>query len=325
MFRRTLLAITSIFAISIITFVIITLPPGDFLDAKIAELESMGDDTSFARIQEMRGFYGLDKPVWQQYYVWISNISRGSFGRSLDLDIPVMRLIGERLLITVILALATKLFMFVLAIPIGIYSAVRKHSVGDYTFTFIGFVGLAIPDFLLALVMMYMAFVYFGANVGGLFSPHYIEAPWDLGRVVDLLSHLWIPAFVLGTSGTAALIRVMRNNLLDELARPYVVTARSKGIGEFRVIMKYPVRVALNPFISTIGYVLPFLISGSVIVSVVLSLPTVGPILLRSLLQQDMYLAGTIILLLGALTIVGTLISDILLMVFDPRIRLEDS
>ena len=320
-----MLAITSIFAISIITFVIITLPPGDFLDAKIAELESMGDGTSFARIREMQAFYGLDKPIWQQYYVWISNMSRGSFGRSLDLDIPVMTLIGERLLITIVLALATKLFMFGLAIPIGIYSAVRKHSVGDYTFTFIGFVGLAVPDFLLALVMMYLAFAYFGANIGGLFSAQYIEAPWDLGRVVDLLTHLWIPAFVLGTSGTAALIRVMRNNLLDELARPYVVTARSKGIGELRLIMKYPVRVALNPLISTIGYVLPFLISGSVIVSVVLSLPTVGPILLRSLLQQDMYLAGTIILLLGALTIVGTLISDILLMVFDPRIRLEDS
>ena len=212
-----------------------------------------------------------------------------------------------------------------MAIPIGIYSAVRQHSVGDYAFTFIGFLGLAIPDFLLALVLMYLGFVYLGANIGGLFSIQYIEAEWSVGRVVDMLSHMWIPALVLGTSGTAALIRIMRANVLDELYRPYVVTARAKGMQEWRLIVKYPVRVALNPFISTIGYVLPYLISGSIIVSVVMSLPTLGPVLLTSLLQQDMYLAGTIIIFIGAMTVIGTLLSDILLVLADPRIKTEES
>ena len=328
MVRRTLIGLSTIVFISGITFVIIQLPEGDYLDAYIAALES-GTHNQFAitpapdEIDALRAFYGLDKPLYMQYLTWIYNMSRGSFGMVLDLQVPVIKLIGERIVITVALALSTVLFTWVLAVPIGIYSAVRQHTVGDYTF--IGFIGLAVPDFLLALVLMYLAFQYLDASIGGLFSTQYVEAPWSLGRVVDMLTHMWIPAIVLGTSGTAALIRIMRANLLDELARPYVITARAKGLREWKLILKYPVRVALNPFISTIGYVLPFMISGSVIVSVVLSLPTLGPILLRALLQQDMYLAGTIMLFIGIMTVIGTLISDVLLMLTDPRIRMEQS
>ena len=221
--------------------------------------------------------------------------------------------------------LVTLLFTYAVAIPIGIYSAVRQYSVGDYVVTCIGFIGLAVPNFLLALVIMYLAFAYFGASVGGLFSTEYMDAPWSWGRVQDLLKHLWIPAIILSTAGTAQLVRILRANLLDELRKPYVVTARAKGLSELRAILKYPVRVALNPFISTVGYTLPFLVSGSIIVSIVLSLPTVGPLLLKALLAQDMFLAGTMVLLLGIMTVIGTLISDILLVWIDPRIRLEDT
>jgi peptide/nickel transport system permease protein len=235
---------------------------------------------------------------------------------------PIKDVLSERMTMTVVLTMSTILFTWVMAIPIGIYSAVRQRSVEDYTFTFIGFIGLATPDFLLALVMMYFAFVWFDFDVGGLQSREYYGAPWSIGKLLDLGEHLIIPVIVLGTSGTAGLIRIMRANLLDELRKPYVVTARAKGLRELRLTLKYPVRVALNPLISTIGYILPALISGSVIVSVVLSLPTVGPILLQSLLGEDMFLAGTIILFLGLLTIVGTLISDILLVIIDPRIRI---
>ena len=236
---------------------------------------------------------------------------------------PIKEVLGDRMLMTVILALSTVAFTWVMAVPIGIYSAVRQRSVEDYTFTFLGFIGLAVPDFMLALVMMYFAFVWFDISVGGLFSRQYIQAPWSVGRVWDLIQHLWIPVIILGTSGTAGLIRIMRANLLDELRKPYVVTARAKGLRELKVVLKYPVSVALNPLISTVGYILPFLISGSVIVSTVLSLPTVGPVLLQALLSEDMFLAGTVILFLGLMTIVGTLLSDILLVIIDPRIRLE--
>ena len=328
--RRTILGFSTLVFISIISFVIIQLPEGDFLTAFLAAAQG---GTSFTgevqlapkEIEKLREFYGLDRPLYVQYLTWVANMGRGEFGLALDRYVPVLDIIGERIALTAILALGTVLFTWVLAIPIGIYSAVRQHSVGDYAFTFIGFLGLAIPDFLLALVLMYLGFVYLGANIGGLFSIQYIEAEWSVGRVVDMLSHMWIPALVLGTSGTAALIRIMRANVLDELYRPYVVTARAKGMQEWRLIVKYPVRVALNPFISTIGYVLPYLISGSIIVSVVMSLPTLGPVLLTSLLQQDMYLAGTIIIFIGAMTVIGTLLSDILLVLADPRIKTEES
>lgn len=329
--RRVLIGFTTVIFISIVSFVIIQLPEGDFLDAYLAAAAGATSNVageiqlSPKEIENLRRYYGLDQPLYIQYLKWVFNMSKGSFGTVLDLQIPVIQLLGERLLLTVILALASVMFTWLLAIPIGIYSAVRLHSIGDYTFTFVGFIGLAVPDFLLALVLMYFSFVYFDANIGGLFSAEYIEAPWSMGRVRDLVNHLGIPAVVLGTSGTAALIRIMRANLLDELHRPYVVTARAKGLSEVWLTLKYPVRVALNPFISTIGYVLPYLISGSIIVSVVLSLPTLGPVLLRALLQQDMYLAGTIMMFIGVMTVIGTLVSDILLVLMDPRIRFGSS
>ena len=249
---------------------------------------------------------------------------QGNFGVSMEWQRPVMEVIGDRLLLTALLAFAAVIFTWILAIPIGIYSAVKQYSIGDYIFTFVGFIGLAVPSFLLALVVMYLSFAYFGASIGGLFSTEYLDAPWSLARFWDLCKHLWVPALILGTAGTAQLVRILRANLLDELRKPYVVTARAKGLSELRTIIKYPVRVALNPFISTIGYTLPFLVSGSIIVSIVLSLPTVGPLLLKALIAQDMFLAGTIVLLLGLMTVIGTLISDILLVWIDPRIRLEE-
>lgn len=321
--HRILLACLTIAVISVISFVIIQLPPGDYLDSYIATLEAQGDPVSDLQVAGLRKQYGLDRPMPVQYLIWVGNMLQGEFGVSLEWNRPVSQLIGERLFLTVVVALAAVLFMWIMAIPIGIYSAVRQRSIGDYVFTFVGFIGLAIPDFLLALVLMYFAFAWFDASVGGLFSPEYIDQPWSFGRAVDMLKHLWVPAIVLGTAGTAQLIRILRANLLDEMRKPYVVTARAKGLSLWRAVLKYPVRVALNPLVSTIGYILPFVISGSVIVSVVLSLPTVGQLLLGALMSQDMYLAGTIVLLLGAMTVIGTLLSDILLVVIDPRIRMD--
>jgi peptide/nickel transport system permease protein len=262
--------------------------------------------------------------MYVQYLKWLLLTLRGNFGLSMEWSLPVMEVIGDRLLLTMVLALAAVAFTWILAIPIGIYSAVRQYSPGDYVVTFIGFIGLATPSFLLALVVLYIGFAHFGTSIGGLFSVEYVNAPWSVAKVRDLLGHLWVPAIILGTAGTAQLIRIMRANVLDELRKPYVVTARAKGLSELRVILKYPVRMALNPFISTVGYTLPYLVSGSIIVSVVLSLPTVGPLLLKALIAQDLFLAGTIVLLLGVMTVIGTLISDILLVWVDPRIRLDD-
>ena len=325
--KRLLLALLTTWAISVIAFVIILLPEGDVIDYIRHGMIGVGlagneNILTEAQADVFRKEYGLDRPIYWQYVRWIHRMSRGNFGYSYRLEVPVRGLLGERLMFTLVVGFSTVLFTWVLAIPIGIYSAVRRQSVGDYTFTFLGFIGLAVPDFLLGLVLMYIAFAYFGWSVGGLFSPDYLSAPWSLARVWDLLKHLWIPAIVLGTAGTAYLIRVMRNNLLDELGKPYVVTARAKGMRGWRVVLKYPVRVALNPLVSVIGYLLPRMIGGSIIVSVVLSLPTLGPLLLDALLAQDPYLAGTIVLALGALTVIGTLISDILLVIVDPRIKL---
>ena len=281
--------------------------------------------------QFYREYLGLDKPQYVRYGKWVWNLMRGELGYTFSDgyyaggDQPIKNVIGDRIWITVILTGFTVIVTWTFAIPVGIYSAVRQHTIGDYLFTLAGFTGLAVPDFLLGLVLMYIGYAYFNQNVGGLFSADYINVPWSLDKALDLLKHLWIPALVLGTSGTAGLIRVMRNNLLDELGKPYVVTARAKGNISWRLILKYPVRVAINPLISTIGYLLPSLVGGSVIVSVVLSLPTIGPILLRAIFQQDSYLAGFLVLLLGVLTVIGTLISDILLAVVDPRIKLTGS
>ena len=271
----------------------------------------------------LRAQYGLGQPMYVQYGKWIGQILQGNLGVSFQYRVPVADVIGERLLLTIILALGSVLFVWITAIPIGIFSAVRQYSLQDYLATTIGFIGLAVPDFLLALVMMYFAWDLWGFSIGGLFSPEYVTAPWSWGRVSDLLQHMVIPIIVLGTSGTAALIRITRANLLDELRKPYVTTARAKGMSEWQLIFKYPVRLAFNPIISMTAYILPFLVSGSVIVSVVLNLPTLGPVLLRSLLSQDMFLAGSIILMIGVMTVIGTLLSDILLALVDPRVRLQ--
>lgn len=321
--RRGLAMIPTLFAISIISFGIIVLPPGDFLSSYVASLESQGVTVDQAALVALRERYGLDQPVYVQYFKWISGVIRGDFGQSFELNQPVSTLIWGRLALTFVISFITLLFTWVVALPVGIYSAVRRYSLGDYVFTLFGFIGLAIPNFLLALVLMYIAFKYFNQSVTGLFSPEYIDAPWSAAKILDLLAHLWVPVIIIGTSGTAGLIRIMRANLLDELHKPYVTTARAKGMSETRLLIKYPVRLALNPFVSTIGWSLPFLISGSAIVAIVLNLPTSGPLLLRALLVQDMFLAGSFILILAVMTIIGTLISDILLAWLDPRIRYE--
>lgn len=304
-----------------LAFIIIQLPPGDFVDTYIANLSASGSAVSQAEAEALRILYGLDQPIWVQYLKWLSRILVGDFGESMEWRRPVSEVIGDRLWMTVLISFFALILTWGIALPIGIYSAVRQYSVADYVFTFISFIGLAVPNFLLALIIMYVAFRYFGANVGGLFSPEFEAAPWSFAKVWDLMKHLPLPALILALAGTAQLVRIMRANLLDELRKPYVVTARAKGLPERKVILKYPVRTALNPFASTIAYLFPYLVSGSVIISIVLSLPTVGPLLVRSLIAQDMFLAGTIILLLGALTVVGTFISDLLLMWIDPRIR----
>ena len=331
--RRLLLALLTTWIISVLAFVIIQLPEGDAASKLLDRM--MGNDAASdfrpEMAAELRSCLGLDEPMHIRYLMWLWNMTQGDFGRSYNPGVyvdqgqkPVREVIGDRLWTTVALTGFTILFTWTMAIPIGIYSAVRQHSVGDYLFTFVGFSGLAVPDFLLGLVLMYIAFAYFDQNVGGLFSADYAAAPWSLAKAWDMVKHLWIPAVVLGTSGTAGLIRVMRNNLLDELGKPYVVTARAKGVTPWKVVLKYPVRVAANPLVSTVGYLLPTLVSGSIIVSVVLSLPTLGPVLLSAILIQDVQLAGLIVLALGVLTILGTLISDILLAVVDPRIKLFD-
>ncbi len=320
--RRVLLLIPTVFLISIISFLIIQLPPGDFLTSYIMTLESQGQLVDDSLIASLKQQYGLDQPIYVQYIKWVSGMVHGDFGQSLTWQLPVKDLIWERIGLTFMISLASLLFIWAVAFPVGIYSAVKQYSPGDYLFTFLSFVGLGIPNFLLALVVMWFAFSTFGVNVGGLFSVEYNDAPWSLAKLLDLLSHLWVPMVVLGLGGTAGLIRIMRANLLDELRKPYVTTSRAKGMSESKLIIKHPVRVALNPFVSTVGWTLPGLVSGSVIVSVVLNLPTTGPILLRALLSQDMYLAGTLVLILSILTVIGTLISDILLAWLDPRIRL---
>jgi peptide/nickel transport system permease protein len=322
--RRIVLAIFTVWAVSVLAFAIIQLPPGDYITSYIAQMASTGSIVSEQEAENLRIQYGLDKPIYVQYYKWMAQIVRGSFGMSMEWRRPVLEVIGDRLWLTIVVSLAAVLLTWILSLPIGVYSAVRQYSAGDYIFTFVGFIGLAVPNFLLALVILYFGFILFDANIGGLFSTQYQDAPWTWAKMWDLLKHLPIPALILGLSGTAQQIRILRANLLDELRKPYVVTARAKGLTELKVILKYPVRVALNPFISTLGYIFPYLVSGSIIVSVVLSLPTVGPLLLKALIAQDMFLAGTIVLLLGIMTVIGTLISDILLVLIDPRIQLEE-
>ena len=321
LFKRFLYVIPSLLIISLISFLLIELPPGTFADTVAAEMMESGSVNEGA-IKAIEERYGLNKPILEQYWKWITGILlRGDFGESFIWSRSVSSVLWERLGYTLILTGSAFLFVCFVSIPIGIFSAVRQYSFGDYIFTTLGFLGLAIPGFLLSLIMMYIGFKYFDQSIGGFFSPEIKNAPWNLAKFMDLLSHLWIPTIAVGLEGTTSLIRIVRANLLDELLKPYVITARAKGLSEVKLIMKYPVRVALIPFIATVGWMLPGLISGATIVSVVMSLPTTGPILLRSLMGQDMYLAASFILMLSVLTVIGTLISDILLAVVDPRIR----
>lgn len=321
--QRVLMMIPTMLVISVISFAIIQLPPGDFLTSYVANLEAQGERIDESTLISLRNAYGLGEPVYVQYFKWMRGIFQGDFGMSFTWKVPVSQLIWERLGLTVLLTFMTLIFTWAIAFPVGIYSAVKQYSVGDYIFTFLGFIGVATPGFLLALVLMVGSYYYLDKSVTGLFSPDFEGAPWSWAKVKDMLDHIWIPMIVLGLSGTAGLIRIMRANLLDELEKPYVTTARAKGQDEMKLLLRYPVRAALNPFVSTIGWTLPQLVSGSTIVAVVLNLPMIGPMMLTALVSQDMYLAGSFILLISILTVIGTLISDILLAWLDPRIRLS--
>lgn len=321
--RRLLMLIPTLFIVSIISFLIMQAPPGDYLTAYIAQLTANGEQVDLDQIESLRATYGLDRPWYEQYWLWITGFVVGDFGVSFEWNLPVSDLIGQRLALTMFISMTTIMFTWIVAMAIGIYSAVYQYSILDYLFTTVGFLGLAVPNFMLALIFMYIAFQYFGISVGGLFSPDYVNAPWDWAKFVDLLQHIWIPVIVIGTAGTAGLIRIMRANLLDELKKPYVITAMAKGVPRWKAIFKYPVRVAINPLLSSVGWLLPAVISGDIIVSVVLSQQTIGPLYFRALLNQDMFLAGSILMFLAVLTVIGTLLSDLLLAWVDPRIRYE--
>lgn len=308
---------------SFVIFAIIQAPPGDFLTAYVATLASSGSSISADQIAALRHQYGLDQPFVVQYLLWMQNLFHGDFGLSLEYQRPNADLIGEQIGLTIALALFSFVLTWAISVPAGIYSATHPRSLGDHVLTVINYVGVATPNFMLALILMWVAFAYFDISVTGLYSPEFVDAPWSLARVGDLLGHIWLPALVLGIAGTARLSRIMRANLLDELNKPYVVTARAKGMKEWRLVLRYPVRLAFNPLVSTIGWYLPALFSGSLIVATVMNLPNIGPLLLRALINQDMYLAGGILLIYSFLTIVGTLLSDVLLALIDPRIRVE--
>lgn len=319
--HRLVVMIPTVIAISMVTFVIIQLPPGDFLSAQIGELQSQGEGVQTERIEYLRELYGLERPLWQQYLHWAWGILHGDLGWSFEYDRPVNEVIGDKIFLTMVISLATVIFTWVVAFPIAIYSATHKYSWGDHGLTLLGFLGLATPNFLLALVMLYFANVWFGTSIGGLVDPIYLDQPMSWGKFVSVLQHLWIPVIIIGTSGTAGMIRRLRANLMDELQKPYVVTAKAKGLPPGRALIKYPLRMSLNPFIADIGNLLPDLISGSALVAVVLSLPTTGPVLVRALQAQDMYLAGSFLMLEAFLVVIGVLISDLLLAWLDPRIR----
>jgi peptide/nickel transport system permease protein len=325
LFRRTLYMVFTVWVITIISFGVMQLPPGDFVTNLVNQMIAIGGrELTPEYTEQLRELYGLNQPLYVQYFKWMTNILvKGQFGYSFVYRRDAVELIAERLPMTFALSFSSFLLIWIVALPIGIYSAVRQYSIGDYVFTLVGFIGLAVPNFLLALIFMYLTYKYSGQAVIGLFSPQYADAPWSWPKLIDMLKHLWIPMILIGMSGTAGLIRTMRANLLDELNKPYVETARSKGLSEMRLLMKYPVRHAMNPFISTIGWTLPSLIAGEVIVSIVLNLPTSGPVLFNALRQQDMFVAAGFILLLSVLTVIGTFISDVLLTLLDPRIRLQ--
>jgi peptide/nickel transport system permease protein len=320
--RRILMMIPTLIVISALVFIIIQLPPGDYFTTYMNELQSQGEAIDEAKIAFIKEQYGFDKSMPEQYFTWVIGMLQGDFGYSFEYSLPVSEVVGDRLLLSFIVSFTTIMFTWIVAFPIGVYSAVRQYSIGDYSLTFLGFLGLATPNFLLALVLQWMAFSTFGTSIGGLMDPQYLESDWSFDKMLSVLEHLWVPVVVIGTSGTAGMIRRLRANLLDELSKQYVTTARAKGLSPGRALAKYPLRMSLNPFIADIGNLLPEVISGAAIVSIVLSLPTTGPMLLNALQSQDMYLAGSFLMCLATLTVVGTLLSDLALAALDPRIRL---
>ena len=322
-FQRLVYMIFLLWLVSIVTFVVIELPPGDYLSAYISRLEQAGQDLGEEEVANLKRQYGLDLPVFLRYFKWFGQVLQGEFGLSFDWQKPVRNIIGERLALTFTIAILSALFTYAVAIPIGIYSATHQYSLIDYLVSFVGFIGLAIPNFMLALIMLYIAWKSYGLNLTGLFSPEYLDAPWNLAKIGDLMLHLPIPIVIVGTAGTAGMIRVLRGTLLDELNKQYVITARSKGVGEVKLLFKYPVRVALNPIVSSLAWLFPALISSGTITAWVLGLPTAGPMMLRALIAQDTFLSATLLMFVTILTVIGTTVSDILLVVVDPRIRME--
>jgi peptide/nickel transport system permease protein len=321
--RRILYSIVLLIGVSIIGFAVIQLPPGDYMTMYVAELRARGDKSAVMHVEELRARYGLDRPVYEQYWIWITHFVRGDFGRAFKYELSVREVIGQRLALTAALAVATMILTWVIAIPIGIYSATHQYSVGDQVFTTISFIGLGTPGFLLALILLFVSAFYFDQSIGGLFSPGFEDAPWSLAKFIDLLKHLWVPALITSVSGTAGLIRIMRANLLDTLGQPFVLAARAKGLKERVVILKHAVRIAINPLISILGMSLPNIISGAAMVSIVLNLPTTGPLFVEALRYQDMYLAGTMLMFLTIMLVVGNLLADIALVWVDPRIRYD--
>jgi len=321
--HRLLIMVPTLIAISIVIFAIINLPPGDYFSTYIAELQASGERADLARIAFLKAQYGFDKPLWEQYLFWMWGLLHGDMGYSFAYNLPVTQVVGDRLFLTFLVSFVTILFTYIVAFPIGVYSATHQYSWSDHSLTLLGFLGLATPSFLLALLLVYFAHVWFGISVGGLMDPRYLDKPWSWGKLGSVFAHIWIPVIVIGTAGTAAMIRRLRANLLDELQKQYVVTARAKGLHPVKVLLKYPLRMALNPFVSDIGSLLPHVISGAAIVSVVMSLPTTGPMLLDALRSQDMFLAGSFLLFMAFLTVIGVFISDIALALLDPRIRLQ--
>ena len=321
--HRILIMVPTLLAISFVVFVIIQLPPGDYLETYIAELQSQGEAVDPKKIEFLREQYGLDRPFLEQYALWVWGLLQGDMGYSFEHELPVTEVVGDRLWLTFLVAFTTILFTYAVSFPIGIYSAVRQYSLGDYALTFIGFLGLATPNFLLALVLLYLANVWFGTSIGGLMDEQFIDAPWSWAKVGSILEHLWVPVVVIGTSGTAGMIRRLRANLLDELQKQYVITGRAKGVGPAKLLLKYPLRLAINPFIADIGSILPQVVSGAVLVSVVLDLPTTGQMLVQALRSQDMYLAGSFLMFQALLVVIGVFLSDLALAALDPRIRLS--
>ena len=319
--RRVIYALITLLVVSLVAYIIIQLPPGDYLTSYIMRLEAQGGEVTDAEVETLKREYGFDLPAHARYLKWLRNLLRGDLGRSFFYNRPVLELLAERLPLSLMVSLLALLFTYLVSIPVGIYSATHQYSLWDYTLSLVGFVGLATPNFILALLLMFFFFKSFGLSIGGLFSPEYLLQPWSWAKFVDMLKHLPVPVIVIGTAGTAGLIRVMRGLLLDEMAKQYVVTARAKGVRERRLLFKYPVRVSLNPIVSTIGWTLPAIVSGQTITAIVLSLPTVGPLLLEALINEDIILAGSVVMILSFLTVLGTLLSDLLLVTIDPRIR----